>query len=157
MESINKWAAAIAVCSVIVCITELLIADDKNRKIIRAVLGCFLLAAAIQPVITFSSGLKDLLPAHEYSLDADSAELTQMQHDMTDSPLEAEAERILTEKSLHFISADITVSYDTSGAASSLSCNISISEKDREHISEIKSAIKESFGIEPEIIIISEG
>ncbi len=155
MENIYKWALSVIGCTVIASIAELLITDEKYEKVIKTVIGSFILCAILFPLTGFIKDIREPEFHNNFIYESEDDPIGEMESKIINDKLSKTAEDILIQNGIIFLETNVWLEYDENGTADKISCNISIPGTERNKIPEIKKIINEKIGTEPHIICIS--
>ena len=155
MDKINAWAMVVCICSVIACLAEMLIPDAKYEKTVRAVIGCLMLCAFIDPLKELMYEGDISLPLKEYIYQEDNSPMAELQTDHMNEKLTEAVRCRLDEKGIEVSGLSVDVQYNDEYISEGISCSIELDGSQRDKTDEVRKTVRDVLGDKAKIIICS--
>lgn len=148
MEGVYSWAIAVTVCSVIACIVEIITSNSSLEKIVRFVLGIFMLCVITAPLMSTFAQFRntDISPSYEY--DENNDEMKEAQIKILKSQLQRLVEKTLSERNINPLVTLITINIDDTNCIESVNAAVTIRDANAGAAAVAEELIRDKLGIE---------
>ena len=160
MDAVASWAIAICICAAAGLLLELMAPSGSMDKILRFVLGAFMLCAVLFPAGNMVQGINRQIQ----SIDFDSSTNTQFSKEV-----EEQSQQVAKASVISLVDAcmektgakaekiELTMDSDEDGRISIILVTVSIKPEYKEQQLKIKTAIEEELGLDTKIKIVESG
>ena len=154
MGAIKQWATAICFVAVAVSIVEMLIPNGKTEKIMRLVLGCFMLLAIMLPLKNGLSGIAPKFKKHDPLTDYSefSKNIQDQSVNSIKSSLNSIIENSLKEKKIVVKKVDIFMDTNKDNCISIKKIKVFLKKNDENKISAAKEILEKKLGLPTEVL-----
>ena len=150
--SAEKWAAAVAICSAVCCIVELLVTNTRLERTVRFVLGAFILCVLIMPLKGFTgdfSGILSEIPdSPEFSED-----ISRQREELLRKEIKVLVEKTLKESGTEPYAVKIDMDIDDSSCISIITAEVTLKRSDAYKARYVRSVLNDKLSIKAKTVI----
>lgn len=155
MEGVIQWAVTVSVCAAASCIVEMLLSDTAFEKMVRLVLGIFMLSAIVLPAGKAFSELTRQLPSAERFEVSDIPEvLGKQQETYLTEQLAGLIDSKLRENGITSAKTEVQTDIGSDGSILMITAEVSLHRKDAQKSNVVNSIVQEELQIGCRTIIV---
>ena len=147
----QSWALAVVICSVVCCVTELLITNTRLEKTVNSVLGVFMIGVMILPlnnIVSDIAGIDIAVPenAEEFR------EISEQRETMLKKELSLLVNKTLKNKGIEPLKTKIDMDIDDESGISIIKAEITLKKADSYKVQKVKNILKNDLSIDAKVI-----
>ncbi len=147
----QSWALAVVICSVVCCVTELLITNTRLEKTVKFVLGVFMIGVMILPlnnIVSDIAGIDIAVPenAEEFR------EISEQRETMLKKELSLLVNKTLKNKGIEPLKTKIDMDIDDESGISIIKAEITLKKADSYKVQKVKNILKNDLSIDAKVI-----
>lgn len=154
MEQITTWAAGLCLCALVCVILEIMTPDGNTEKIVRFVLGLFMICAVAAPLVDISLNFEDWAVAAPYEENSQlEIEIQNQSLRLVNEALEEQIETVTARFNTVPIKTEIHTDIDGNNRISIVSVTIVLEHGIAEKALQIQNAVKTELGLDCDTVI----
>ncbi|MGN0536416.1 MAG: stage III sporulation protein AF [Acutalibacteraceae bacterium] len=154
MEQITAWAAGLCLCALVCAILEIITPDGSTEKIVRFVLGLFMICAVAVPLVNISLNFEDWAVVAPYKENSQlETEIQNQSLRLVNEALEEQIKTVTARFDTVPIKTEIHTDIDGNNRISIVSVTIVLEHDVAEKSLQIKNAVKTELGLDCNTVI----
>lgn len=154
MEQITAWAAGLCLCALVCAILEIITPDGSTEKIVRFVLGLFMICAVAIPLVNISLNFEDWAVVAPYEENSQlETEIQNQSLRLVNEALEEQIKTVTARFDTVPIKTEIHTDIDENNRISIVSVTIVLEHDVAEKSLQIKDAVKTELGLDCDTVI----
>ncbi len=153
-EQITAWAAGLCLCALICAILEIMTPNGSTEKVVRFVLGLFVICAVAAPLVNISLNFEDWAVAAPYKENSQlQAEIQNQSLRLINEALEKQIQTVTARFDTVPIKTEIDTDIDAENRISIVSVTLILKHDIAEKALQIQNAVKTELGLDCHTVI----
>ncbi len=145
-----QWAVSICICSVVVCIVEMLLSDTALEKTVRLVLGAFMLCAVMVPLGSMAVEMGEWEETGELSTDIPES-VAEQRREFLEQELAKLADKTLEEEQITAEAIRIRMDIDKDNCITMITAEVTVAPSQVRYMGKIRELLREKLGMECQV------
>lgn len=151
MNGLSGWALTVSICAVIACIVEMLTSDTKLEKIVRFVLGAFMLCAVLIPLGQTVSEISDINLDNTFTYNT-RQDFTEQKVKLLKNEICSLVNTTLSAENIYPQKSEVSMDIDDDMCISMVSVTVVLDRKDADKAVKTADTIKSKLGLECTVV-----